>query len=65
MPTKLSPHYTCLCQPGFTVSGEDGGKCTLVSSHREFLVFGQSKPGVIRGVDLNHGEQVGYTVIQF
>ena len=51
IPTKSSPFYHCVCQTGFRLS--QARHCTLIASHRDhrdFLLFSQNKPGMIRAV---------------
>ena len=48
MPVKEEPFYKCICQAGYEIKE---GKCQL--AHRpQFLLYGQQKPGAVRGLDL-------------
>ena len=50
LPIKEKPHYKCLCKSGYELN-EDTQKCHL-ASRNQFLLYGQQKPGVVRGLDL-------------
>jgi hypothetical protein len=46
------PYYRCACETGLQLSA-DGRSCALLTPAPSLLIFGQQKPGLIRGVDLN------------
>ncbi len=46
------PNYRCLCKSGYEELSDSPGKCVL-ASRDEILVYGQQKPGVVRGLDLS------------
>jgi low-density lipoprotein receptor-related protein 1 (alpha-2-macroglobulin receptor) len=49
LPIKDDPRYRCVCKSGYELSGSS--KCVL-ARRSEFLLYGQQKPGVVRGLDL-------------
>ncbi len=46
------PYYRCACETGLQLSA-DGRSCVLLTPAPSLLIFGQQKPGLIRGMDLN------------
>ena len=45
-----SPYYRCTCKTGLQL-GADGRSCRPAQA-RHILIFGQQKPGLVRGIDL-------------
>ena len=52
LPIKDGKLYKCLCKSGYELSTSSGlHKCHL-ASRDQFLLYGQQKPGVVRGLDI-------------
>ena len=51
LPIKEEPFYKCICQAGFEIK-EESSKTCLPAQRPQFLLYGQQKPGVVRGLDL-------------
>ena len=49
IPQPESPFYKCVCRAGFSLSDPRTGRCALIEK-KELLLFGQSRPGLVRGV---------------
>ena len=49
IPQPESPFYKCLCRSGFFLSDLRTGRCALMET-KELLLYGQSRPGLVRGV---------------
>ena len=63
LPVKEKPFYKCLCKSGYELkhlltinpdqkTREINNQCRLANPD-QFLLYGQQKPGVVRGLDLN------------
>ena len=61
LPVKEKPFYKCLCKSGYIELKQveennnnhiNNNQCRLANPD-QFLLYGQQKPGVVRGLDLN------------
>ena len=60
LPVKEKPFYKCLCKSGYELKQQvenqfdekNNNQCRLANPD-QFLLYGQQKPGVVRGLDLN------------
>ena len=58
LPVKEKPFYKCLCKSGYELKQVEennnhiNNQCRLANPD-QFLLYGQQKPGVVRGLDLN------------
>ena len=51
MPIKDAPNFKCICQAGYELDTSLRG---CVSANRpQYLIFGQQKPGIIRGIPID------------
>ena len=59
IPIKEDPYYKCICKAGYESDKRTGktGKC-VIANRSQFLLYGQQKPGVVRGLDIKSPDQV-------
>ena len=59
IPIKENPYYKCICKAGYESDKRTGktGKC-VIANRSQFLLYGQQKPGVVRGLDIKSPDQV-------
>ena len=59
IPVKEDPYYKCICKAGYESDKKAGktGKC-VIANRSQFLLYGQQKPGVVRGLDIKSPDQV-------
>ena len=59
IPIKEDPYYKCICKAGYESDKRTGktDKC-VIANRSQFLLYGQQKPGVVRGLDIKSPDQV-------
>ena len=50
IPTRLAPFYKCICKSGYELSNLTGVCVKAIRS--EFILYGQQKPGMVKGIPL-------------
>ena len=58
IPVKEDPYYKCICKAGFESELQGSREKCVIANRSQFLLYGQQKPGVVRGLDIKSPRQV-------